>query len=287
MVHKHGGRVDKAPHREYGHAQVQRVKEVTGVEFDGAGDLFAGLGEDFQVWMSHGDKIHSVPEGFQKIGITGNSEFAAVVSVNRPNVMYGLQFHPEVSHTPKGLDILRNFVVKVCGTSQDWSMAHYLDEAVENIRRTVGDRHVLGAVSGGVDSTVAAALMSKAIGDRFHAVMVDNGLLRKNERQQVLKRLRDELGVNLRAIDASDRFLDKLKGVSDPEAKRKIIGAEFIHVFEAEATAIGAKVDFLLQVSDETAWAMMQTRHPTLTLARAPFAAFEFAHHTLRSCHRR
>jgi len=213
-----------------------------------AHDLFAGLGDEFSVWMSHGDKIHALPPGFSTIGVSDNSEYAAVASLDRANPLFGVQFHPEVSHTPRGLDLLRNFVVGVCGAKQDWSMQHFLAESVENIRRTVGpEGHVIGAVSGGVDSTVAAALMARAIGDRFHAVMVDNGLLRKDERVQVLKRLRDELGVNLRAVDASDVFLEKLAGVEDPERKRKIIGAEFIHVFEREAHATGHTCDFLLQ----------------------------------------
>lgn len=256
MVHHYGGKVDKAPHREYGHATVQIIKDTN----DGttiANDLLQGLGDEFTVWMSHGDKIHEIPEGFEKIGITANSEFAAVASITKEkssqlckfphNRLFGVQFHPEVSHTPRGLDLLRNFAVNICHCTQNWSMEHFLTESIENIRRTVGDHHVIGAVSGGVDSTVAAVLLAKAIGDRFHAVMVDNGLLRKDERVQVLKRLRDELGVNLRAVDASEQFLSKLAGVTDPEQKRKIIGAEFIHVFEAEAASIGTKVDFLLQ----------------------------------------
>jgi GMP synthase (glutamine-hydrolysing) len=251
MVHVLGGRVDRAPHREFGSASVRRARPADAAPAGAASpafDLFAGLGDEFSVWMSHGDKIHALPPGFATIGVSDNSEFAAVVSTDRPNVLYGVQFHPEVSHTPRGLDLLRNFVVGACGAKQDWSMQHFLAESIENIRRTVGpEGHVIGAVSGGVDSTVAAALMAKAIGDRFHAVMVDNGLLRKDERVQVLKRLRDELGVNLRAVDASEVFLSKLAGVEDPERKRKIIGAEFIHVFEREAHAVGHTCDFLLQ----------------------------------------
>ena len=152
-----------------------------------------------------------------------------------------MQFHPEVTHTPQGAALLRNFVVGACGAAQSWSMASFLGEAVATIRRQVGETaHVLGAVSGGVDSTVAAVLLHRAIGERFHAVMVDNGLLRLNERAQVLSMLRDRCGVNLRAIDASELFLARLAGVSEPEAKRKIIGNTFIEVFEAEAKAIVA-----------------------------------------------
>lgn len=248
MAHVLGGKVDKAPHREYGHATVT---------CKGDSPLFKGLGDEFQVWMSHGDKIHAVPAGFETIGVSGNSEFCAVASVEgRSNPLFGVQFHPEVSHTPRGLDLLRNFVVGICKAEQTWSMQHFLSECIENIRKTVGETgHVIGAVSGGVDSTVAAVLLAKAIGNRFHAVMVDNGLLRLNEREQVLKRLRDELGVNLRAVDASEQFLSKLSGIDDPEKKRKIIGAEFIYVFEAEAKKItegedgggAVKCDFLLQ----------------------------------------
>ena len=154
--------------------------------------------------------------------------------------MYGVQFHPEVTHTPQGGALLRNFVVGACGAASEWSMASFLSESVAAIRRQVGDAHVLGAVSGGVDSTVAAVLLHRAIGDRFHAVMVDNGLLRLDERAQVLSMLRDRCGVNLRAIDASATFLGRLAGVTEPEAKRKIIGHTFIEVFEAEAKEIAA-----------------------------------------------
>lgn len=222
--------------------------------------------------MSHGDKIHALPPGLHTVGSTDNCEYAAVAGVVGSVPMFGLQFHPEVSHTPLGRDILRNFVVSICGAKQDWSMASFVDgesaaaaaaadsrldydatepavfaEAITSIRRAVGDGHVLGAVSGGVDSTVAAVLLHRAIGDRFHALMVDNGLLRKNEREQVVRRLRDECGVNLQAVDASAVFMAKLAGVADPETKRKIIGHTFIEVFEAEAAKLSGRVDYLLQ----------------------------------------
>lgn len=279
MSHMLGGRVDKAPAREFGHADVRKLPLAA--DAAAAGDLFAGLPDAFQVWMSHGDKIHEVPPGFVCVGSTDDCEFAAAASVGRPNRLFGLQFHPEVAHTPRGKDILKNFVVGICHAPQDWTMASFVNgarapfahpraprprscahsfsrsplgspscraEAIEGIRAAVGPTaRVIGAVSGGVDSTVAAALMARAIGDRFHGIMVDNGLLRKDERVQVLKRLRDELGVNLRAVDASERFLTALAGVSDPERKRKIIGAEFIHVFQEEAAAMGADFQFLMQ----------------------------------------
>jgi GMP synthase (glutamine-hydrolysing) len=165
--------------------------------------------------------------------------------------MWGLQFHPEVTHSPRGQDILKNFVVNIAGAKQDWVMTDYANEFIENVRRQVGEKgHVIGAVSGGVDSTVAAVLMNKAIGHRFHAVMVDNGCLRKDERINVLKRLREDCGVDLRCIDASDRFLGLLKGVTDPEKKRKIIGGTFIDIFQEEAKKIQeefGQCDWLLQ----------------------------------------
>ena len=247
MTRALGGRVDAAPAREFGVATLTRAPggaaDATGVPADSAGDLLAGLPSEVPVWMSHGDKIHAPPPGFVTLARSGNSEYAAVASVGRRNRLFGLQFHPEVVHTPCGRAILANFVTNIAGAAPSWTMGGFLDTAVATIRATVGPAdHVIGAVSGGVDSTVAAALLARAIGARFHAVMVDNGLLRADERAQVLRRLRDELGVNLRAVDASARFLDKLAGVADPEAKRKIIGAEFIHVFEEEAAAITASL---------------------------------------------
>lgn len=182
-------------------------------------------------------------------GATDNAEFVAIENLEKR--MWGLQFHPEVTHSPKGKDILKNFCVTIAGAKQDWVMTDYANEFIEEVRIKVGDGHVIGAVSGGVDSTVAAVLMTRAIGDRFHAVMVDNGCLRKDEAKNVLKRMREDCGVNLRCVDAADRFLNLLEGVTDPEQKRKIIGTTFIEVFQEEADKIeasmGKSCDFLLQ----------------------------------------
>lgn len=183
------------------------------------------------------------------IAATDNAEFVAIENLEKK--MWGLQFHPEVTHSPKGKDILKNFCVNIAGAKQDWVMTDYAQEFIESVRRKVGDGHVMGAVSGGVDSTVAAVLMTRAIGDRFHAVMVDNGCLRQNEARDVLKRMREDCGVNLRCVDAADRFLNLLKGVTEPEEKRKIIGTTFIEVFQEEATKIEEEMkkpcDYLLQ----------------------------------------
>jgi GMP synthase (glutamine-hydrolysing) len=180
---------------------------------------------------------------------TSNADFVAIE--NKEARMWGLQFHPEVTHSPLGPDILKNFVVNIAGAQQNWVMTDYANEFIEDVRRKVGEKgHVIGAVSGGVDSTVAAVLMNKAIGHRFHAVMVDNGCLRKDEAKNVLKRLRGDCDVDLRCIDAADRFLSLLKGVTDPEKKRKIIGGTFIDIFQEEAIKIQAEhgeCDFLLQ----------------------------------------
>ncbi|KAA0146176.1 hypothetical protein FNF29_08193 [Cafeteria roenbergensis] len=243
LVHRMGGKVEAAPKREFGHADLQIKHAVA--EGAGHASLFEGLGETSPVWMSHGDKIVALPEGFVTTGITTSSEHASMEHSARR--IFGLQFHPEVQHTPGGVTMLSNFVKNICGCSCDWSMKGFVDEAVATIRATVGETgRVIGAVSGGVDSTVAAVLMNRAIGDRFHAVLVDNGLLRKDEAVNVVKRLRDECGVSLTCVDASEEFLGRLAGVSDPEKKRKAIGNLFIEVFEREAARIG-KCDFLLQ----------------------------------------
>lgn len=242
LAYVFGGEVAPGQKREYGKAQVHRI--------DGCdSELFAGLPQEFQMWMSHGDKLHKVPDGFHKVAGTSNADFVAIE--NKEAKMWGLQFHPEVTHSPLGPTILKNFVVNIAKAKQDWVMSDYANEFIEDVRKQVGEKgHVIGAVSGGVDSTVAAVLMNKAIGHRFHAVMVDNGCLRKDEATNVLKRLVDDCGVDLRCIDAADRFLGLLKGVTDPEKKRKIIGGTFIDIFQEEATKIQeehGECDFLLQ----------------------------------------
>ena len=195
--------------------------------------------------MSHGDKVKNLPTGFKVIGSSGNSPYAAIANVEKKQ--YGIQFHPEVTHTPKGKTLLRNFVVNICGCETKWTMTNLVQQMMDNIKKQVGeDGVVIGAVSGGVDSTVAAVLMTKAIGHRFHAILVDNGLLRKDEAEEVLNRLNNKCGVNVRCVNAVDLFLNKLKGVSEPEKKRKIIGHTFIEVFEAEAKKID-NAKFLLQ----------------------------------------
>lgn len=210
--------------------------------------LLEGLDDPFQVWMSHGDKLSALPAGFFDIGATSNAEHAAIASHDK--VMYGIQFHPEVTHTPQGRILLKNFVLNICEAKADWEMGSFVNEAIARIRSEVGEEgHVIGAVSGGVDSSVAAVLLNRAIGKRFHAVLVDNGVLRLNEAKEVMERL-GAAGIDLHLADASELFLAKLAGVSDPEKKRKIIGTTFIDVFEEEAKKIEQEVghvDFLLQ----------------------------------------
>eukprot|EP00824_Muranothrix_gubernata_P001174 TRINITY_DN11396_c0_g2_i1.p1 TRINITY_DN11396_c0_g2~~TRINITY_DN11396_c0_g2_i1.p1 ORF type:complete len:575 (-),score=94.69 TRINITY_DN11396_c0_g2_i1:31-1755(-) len=236
MVHALGGKVSSSERHEYGHAELSPLCSDV---------LFAGIADSMKVWMSHGDAVTQLPKGFSAIGHTENSEYAAICDGTRN--LYGLQFHPEVNHTPKGRVLLANFVKNICGCKSDWTMESFREEEVLKIREQVGsDGHVIGAVSGGVDSTVAAVLMNMAIGERFHAILIDNGLLRMDEASQVMRRLRDDVGINLTLVDASERFLVALKGVTDPEAKRRIIGKLFIEVFEEEAQKIG-KVDYLLQ----------------------------------------
>jgi len=242
LAHVFGGKVEPGLKHEYGKAMAHRVPDCQS-------QLFADMPKEFQVWMSHGDKLAKVPDGFHKAAATDNAEFVAIE--NMETRMWGLQFHPEVTHSPLGATILKNFCVTIAGAEQDWKMSNYADEFIDHVRAKVGpDGHVLGAVSGGVDSTVAAVLMTRAIGNRFHAVLVDNGCLRKDEATKVLKRMREDCGVNLRCVDASARFLDLLKGVTDPEEKRKIIGRTFIDVFQEEAKKIEADsgpCHFLLQ----------------------------------------
>ncbi|MFO7303611.1 MAG: glutamine-hydrolyzing GMP synthase [Acidobacteriota bacterium] len=229
-----GGRVEAAPTREFGHAEV---------DVDTTTPLFRGLAGRLKVWASHGDRIAQVPDGFATIATSANAPVAAMASVERR--LYGLQFHPEVAHTEAGVDVLRNFAFDICGARGDWTMAGFVEESIGKIRATVGDGRVVCGLSGGVDSTVAAILLHRALGDRLTCIFVDNGLLRLDEASQVVERFR-RLGLPLVAVDASDLFLERLAGVVDPEQKRKIIGATFIDVFEAKAREIG-EFDFLAQ----------------------------------------
>ncbi len=239
IVHTLGGKVLPASKREYGHAEVT-------IEH-GATRLFAGLPEHLQVWMSHGDEAQELPAGFVRTAATSN---ALAGIANEERRIWAVQFHPEVHHTPHGPELLKNFVFGICGASGDWTPSHFVETTVASIREKVGKDHVICALSGGVDSSVAAMLVHKAIGSQLTCVFVDNGVLRKNEFQNVQKNLRDKLGLNLVAVDASERFLSKLAGVTDPEKKRKIIGAEFIAVFDDEAARIArdtGEVNWLVQ----------------------------------------
>ncbi|MBX7255903.1 MAG: glutamine-hydrolyzing GMP synthase [Candidatus Hydrogenedentes bacterium] len=230
-----GGKVERAAKREYGIAHLEHT--------DNTGFL-DGIDPRTQVWMSHGDSITKLAPGFTTIGTTENCAFAAIADKQRR--FYGVQFHPEVVHTPQGTKVLSNFVHTICGCPADWDMGSYVDVAIEEIRAQVGDGRVVCGLSGGVDSSVAAMLIHRAIGDRLACVFVNNGLLRKGEAELVQRVFRDNFHVDLHYVDAEDRFLAALAGVSDPEQKRKIIGSLFIDVFEEEANRLG-KVDFLAQ----------------------------------------
>jgi GMP synthase (glutamine-hydrolysing) len=239
MAHTLGGRVGKSHHREFGPATVQVKHESA---------LFAGLPDRIDVWMSHGDGVEAIPPGFEPVATTPSAPFAAVE--DRRRRFFAVQFHPEVVHTPQGKDLLWNFAHLVCGCTGTWSMRAYVDVAVEQIRRQVGDGHVICALSGGVDSAVAALLVHRAIGDRLRCIFVDNGVLRTGERTQVEEVFGGMFHLPLATVDAVDRFLGKLAGVTDPEQKRKIIGREFIAVFEEEVeklAAHGARAGFLVQ----------------------------------------
>jgi GMP synthase (glutamine-hydrolysing) len=248
-----GKNVAAGSKREYGLASL-KIERHSGKE-EHIDRLFEGIEDDIEVWMSHGDKLSKLPEHFHPIASTANAPFAGVASMTKP--YFGIQFHPEVTHTPKGKQILGNFAVNICKARQDWTMEKFVDQEIERIRSIVGPKgQVIGAVSGGVDSTVAAKLMQEAIGDRFHAVLVDNGVLRLDEAKTVKETLTKHLGINLTVVDATDLFLGKLEGVTDPEVKRKIIGNTFIEIFQDKAKAIAeaaanspraGEIEFLLQ----------------------------------------
>jgi len=245
ITHTLGGKVEKAERREYGRAQLnlEDAEECSG------SDLFCGVPASMRVWNSHGDHVRALPEGFRSVGRTENA-IAAVEDVQRK--IYAVEFHPEVKHTERGTELLRNFLFRVCHAERKWSGAAFIEETTEAIRARVGDRWAICGLSGGVDSTVAAVLGHRAIGNRLTNIFVNTGLLRKNEFEHTLKMYRERLGLHVVGVDASELFLEKLKGVSDPEEKRKIIGNSFIAVFAAEAKKLQegeahGDINFLVQ----------------------------------------
>jgi GMP synthase (glutamine-hydrolysing) len=232
MAEQLGGKVELGKLREFGYAEVQALNHTGFLE--GIADFTGAQGEAMlKVWMSHGDKVADMPAGFKLMASTPSCPIAAMADDDRR--FYGVQWHPEVTHTVKGKQMLDRFVLELCGANADWEMGHYIDEAVEKIRAQVGREHVILGLSGGVDSSVAAALLHRAIGDQLTCVFVDHGLLRQDEAAQVMSTFADHLGVKVIHVDASEVFLQKLAGVTDPEAKRKIIGAEFVEVFHQES----------------------------------------------------
>lgn len=233
LTHSLGGRVNPAAHREYGFAQLST---------DTQNPLLPPGTLD--VWMSHGDRIEQAPKGFTNLASTANSPFSAMGDIERG--YYGLQFHPEVRHTQQGSELLRRFVIDICGAQPDWTAESIIAESIARIREQVGDQPVLSAVSGGVDSSVATALVNKAVGGQLKAVFVDNGLLRAGEPQQVVHTFQDHLGVQLFAVNAVEEFMDALSGIREPEQKRKIIGERFIRIFETQAERLG-RPPFLVQ----------------------------------------
>ncbi len=235
MAHQLGGKVEKSDKREYGHAEIEQA---------GDSPLFAKMDAKQKVWMSHGDKVTKLPTGFGSVAHTSNSPYAAICEPARK--LYGLQFHPEVHHTPNGKAIISNFVHGVCGCGRGWTMRSFIERAIEDIRNTVGSERVILGLSGGVDSSVAAALIHKAIGDQLTCVFVNNGLLRKGEAEGVQKVFGQNLHMKLHYEDATSIFMKKLKGVTDPERKRKIIGRTFVEVFQS-ATKHAGSAKFLAQ----------------------------------------
>ena len=247
ITHHLGGKIEPAASREYGHAEVNIIKETP---------LFAGLPGTINVWMSHGDHAAALPEGFELVAETDN---AVAAIANEEKKIWAVQFHPEVAHTRQGMELLRNFVLGLCGAEADWTPEHFIQTTVERVKAQVGDGHAICGLSGGVDSSVAAVLVAKAIGDRLTCIFVNNGVLRKDEFEKVQKTMREELHLNVVAVDASERFLSKLAGVTDPETKRKAIGGEFIAVFDDEAKKI---FEAEKSAGEEVAWLVQGTLYP-------------------------
>ncbi len=251
ITHKLGGKVSAGRKREYGHAEVS---------LSGDSPLFTALPSEMSVWMSHGDEALELPQGFQ---LVGKSATAVAAMEDRARRIFAVQFHPEVHHTSHGTAMLRNFVFGICGAKPNWTAQRFIESTVESVRQTVGPAgRAICAISGGVDSSVAATLVSRALCERLTCVFVNNGVLRKNEFEKVQQNLRSRLGLNIDAVDASERFLTKLAGVADPERKRKIIGNEFIEVFEAEARR-------LKQLSGHVEWLVQGTLYPDVIESRS------------------
>ncbi|MDZ7699837.1 MAG: glutamine-hydrolyzing GMP synthase [Deltaproteobacteria bacterium] len=231
ITHMLSGEVALTGDREYGNAVISILRES---------DLFRGLGDDGEriVWMSHGDRIDRMPEGFEVLAESKNSPVAAMGNPSKK--WFGLQFHPEVAHTPDGFRILKNFLFTICGCEGSWTMASFVQSTTKALRDQIGNDRVICGLSGGVDSSVTAVLLHNAVGDNLSCILVDNGLLRRGEAREVMDLFQGHYGIDLHLVDASERFLSCLKGVTDPEEKRKIIGREFIHVFEAKAKELGS-----------------------------------------------
>ena len=235
LAYQLGGKVESGEQHEYGHSSLSLISSDS--------PLFADIPDSSPVWMSHGDRVIEMPPGFSAMAYTENSPVAVMGSKDN---IFGIQFHPEVAHTPYGKTLLKNFVYSICGCQGKWTTGNFINESINHIRKEVGSGKVIAALSGGVDSSVVATLIHRAIGDQLTCIFVNNGLLRRQEGERTLKVFRQNLGMQINYVDATDRFLARLKGITDPETKRKTVGAEFISIFEEEASKIG-KVDFLAQ----------------------------------------
>ncbi len=266
IVHHLGGKVVAASAREYGHAEVTVVAETP---------LFRGLPGVLEVWMSHGDHAEELPEGFTLTATTANAVAGIADEARR---IWAVQFHPEVAHTRQGMELLRNFCLDICGAKQDWTPEHFIQSTVERVKAQVGDGHAICGLSGGVDSSVAAVLVARAIGERLTCIFVNNGVLRKDEFAKVQTTMREQLGLNVVAVDASQRFLQKLEGVTDPELKRKVIGNEFIAVFDDEAKKI---FEAEKHVGEEVAWLVQGTLYPDVIES----SSVHGPSHTIKSHH--